>query len=106
MAHNGHGESHAPYEDDIDEDLWRSPSKIDDKSKTRNSEQSDPRCGGSQVQAGKSKNGDAEGKEVALRNELESVRKANEAIEGVIESLAKAQNNMRVSLQVPLPDAS
>ena len=35
-----------------------------------------------------------QGTDQALRQELESVRKVNEAIEGVIESLEKARNNM------------
>jgi DASH complex subunit Duo1 len=35
----------------------------------------------------------------ALRRELHSVRKVNEAIEGAIESLAKARNSMKVSPQ-------
>ena len=106
MAHDGHGESRAPYEDDVDEDLWRSPSEKDHISKASKGEQSDSRAGGSHVHTGKSKYGDAESKEVALRNELESVRKVNEAIEGVTESLNKAKSSMRVSLPVALLDAS
>jgi hypothetical protein len=39
---------------------------------------------------------DADAKESALRQELASVRKVNEAIEGVIYNLEQAQNNMKV----------
>lgn len=38
-----------------------------------------------------------EAREAALRRELESVRNVNKVIEGVVESLQKARNNMDVS---------
>ena len=66
-------------------------------------EQLETGAGGSQIHTGKSKYEDGESKEVALRKELENVRKVNEAIEGVIESLDKAKSSMRVSLQVVCP---
>jgi hypothetical protein len=105
MAHNGHGHGqlHAPNEDDIDDDLWNSPSKRDINSKASTDEQSGSAAGGPQVRTGKSKYEDGESKEAILRNELESVRKVNEAIEGVIESLDKAKSSMRVSLPVFCP---
>jgi hypothetical protein len=40
---------------------------------------------------------DSDAKDIALRQELASVRKVNEAIEGVIHSLQQAQNNMKVN---------
>ena len=103
MAHNGHGESQASNEDDIDEDLWRSASGKGIDSKTSKGKQPDSRDGGSQVHTGKSKYEDGQSKESALRNELESVRKVNEAIEGVIESLDKAKSSMSVGLLVFFP---
>lgn len=39
----------------------------------------------------------AKERDVALRQELENVRKINEVIEGVVESLEKAKSNMDVS---------
>lgn len=39
-----------------------------------------------------------EAREAALRKELESVRNVNKVIEGVVESLQKARNNMDVSI--------
>jgi len=39
-----------------------------------------------------------EGREAALRQELENIRKINEVLEGVHSSLEKAKNNMEVML--------
>ena len=39
-----------------------------------------------------------ETREVALRRELESIRNVNKVIEGVVESLQKAKDNMEVSI--------
>lgn len=46
-----------------------------------------------------------EAREVALRKELESVRNVNKVIEGVVESLQKAKDNMNVrfELRISLP---
>lgn len=41
-----------------------------------------------------------EAREAALRRELESVRNVNKVIEGVVESLQKAKDNMGVSTEV------
>ena|SRR5256885_3357923 len=103
MAHNGHGGSYEPEVGDIDEDLWGSPSEKDVKPKTSKDEPSHLRAGGSQIHTGRSKYEDGESKEVALQTELESVRKVNEAIEGVIASLDKAKSSMKVSLFVFYP---
>lgn len=40
-----------------------------------------------------------EAREAALRKELESVRNVNKVIEGVVESLQKARNNMDVCIK-------
>lgn len=44
----------------------------------------------------------AEEREAALRRELESVRNVNKVIEGVVESLEKAKNNMDVRIIIPI----
>lgn len=41
-----------------------------------------------------------EAREAALRKELESVRNVNRVIEGVVESLEKAKNNMNVGVHL------
>lgn len=46
-----------------------------------------------------------EAREAALRKELESVRNVNKVIEGVVDSLQKAKNNMDVGTRVPLPQS-
>jgi hypothetical protein len=103
MAHNGGGPLYAHNDDDIDEDLWKSPSKKDNNSNASKGEQSGSSATGPQVHTGKTKYDDGESKEATLRNELQSVRKVNEAIEGVIDSLNKAQSSMKVSLPVLCP---
>ena len=103
MAHSGGGPLYAYNEDDIDEDLWKSPSKKDNSSNASKGGQTGSSATGTQVHTGKTKYDDGENKEAALRNELQSVRKVNEAIEGVIDSLNKAQSSMKVSLLVLFP---
>ena len=103
MAYNGAGSLYAHNEDDIDEDLWKSPSKKDSSSNASKGEQSGSSATGPQAHTGKTKYDDGESKEATLRNELQSVRKVNEAIEGVIDSLNKAQSSMKVSLPVLCP---
>jgi hypothetical protein len=103
MAHNGGVPLYAHNEDDIDEDLWKSPSKKENSSNASQGGQSGSNATGTQVHTGKTKYDDGESKEATLRNELQSVRKVNEAIEGVIDSLNKAQSSMKVSLPVLAP---
>jgi hypothetical protein len=103
MAHSSGGPSYAYNEDDIDEDLWKSPSKKDNSSNASKGGQTGSSATGTQVHTGKTKYDDGENKETALRNELQSVRKVNEAIEGVIDNLNKAQSSMKVSLPVLCP---
>ncbi len=76
---------------DIDDDLWGSPSKS------------------KRVPPASQKNGQPHKTEAShekqhvreeeLRQELHTVRKVNEAIEGAIENLAKARNSMKVRHQ-------
>lgn len=74
---------------DMDESLWDSPAK---PAPTTNKQQS-----GNPAQSLKPTHEDQEGRDQALRQELANVRKVNETIEGVIQSLDKAKTNMRVS---------
>lgn len=72
--------------DDVDEDLWGSPTKkpSSPKHKIMHHDSSRPK----QIYE------DTQAKDAALRAELASVRTVNEAIEGVIESLNKAKASM------------
>jgi hypothetical protein len=47
-----------------------------------------------------------EAREVALKRELESVRNVNKVIEGVVESLEKARNNMDVCIGIQHKDVT
>lgn len=53
-------------------------------------------AGGGKTRAKESHYTTEEAREAALRKELESVRNVNRVIEGVVESLQKARNNMDV----------
>jgi hypothetical protein len=97
MAHNSHDQLRAPNTDNTGEDLRRSSSEKDIQSKASKHDQPDSGGGASQLHKEMSKYEDGETKESALRNELENVRKVNDAIEGLIESLNKAKSSMRVS---------
>ncbi len=68
--------------DDLDESLWDSPSK--------------PEGTGKQSNAAKPTYQEQQERDEGLRQELQSVRHVNEAIEGVIQSLRKAKDNMKV----------
>ena len=68
--------------DDIDESLWDSPSK--------------PEAAGKQSNGTKPTYQEQQERDEGLRQELHSVRQVNEAIEGVIQSLRKAKDNMKV----------
>lgn len=71
---------------DVDEDLWTSPKKPQPSSQQTNASSRNREMSYEEKGA----------HEEALRRELESVRKVNEAIEGIIESLDKARNSMKV----------
>jgi hypothetical protein len=72
--------------DDVDEDLWGSPTKKPHSPKQSTIHHDVPRQ--------KPAYSDPQAKDAALRAELASVRSVNEAIEGVIESLTKAKASM------------
>lgn len=83
--------------DEDTEDLWTSPSKRQKKPRSVNDDV-DP---GDMPESSHPRNGETlydqeEAREVALRNELESVRNINQVIEGVVESLERAKGNMEV----------
>jgi hypothetical protein len=74
---------------DVDEDLWGSQSQSGQISPQRNAQSRNK-------ETSYKKHEKHDAREEALRRELQSVRKVNEAIEGAIESLAKARNSMKV----------
>jgi hypothetical protein len=81
--------------DGVDEDLWSSPPKP--------KPQPPPKNAPSRNQG--TPHGEQDVQETALRRELQTVRKVNEALETAIESLSQAQNSMKVrpSLSHPQP---
>ena len=78
-------------DDDIDESLWDSPAKP-----THDQWQS-PKGTAKHPTTAKPTYQEQQAREDSLRQELESVRRVNETIEGVIQSLAKAKDNMKVN---------
>jgi hypothetical protein len=68
--------------DDLDESFWDSPSKPESSSKHAN--------------VAKSTYQEQEERDQTLRQELQSVRQVNEAIENVNRSLLRAKDNMKV----------
>ena len=73
-----------------DESLWDSPVKpSNDSGET-------PRAFVKHTDSAKPTYQEQQEREQSLRRELESVRQVNEAIEGVIQSLNKAKDNMKV----------
>jgi hypothetical protein len=79
---------------DEDEDLWASPSKK--STKPEPSKAQDPVVRSSQSRHNESRYSEEEAREEALQKELRSVRNINQVIEGVIESLDRAKDNMEV----------
>lgn len=71
----------ASHDDDLDESLWESPSRPD-----ANGKQSTTKPTYQEQQQ----------RDEILRQEVQNVRQVNEAIEGVILSLRKAKENMKV----------
>ncbi len=69
--------------DDMDESLWDSPATAHQD-------------GGKLPNTNKSTYQELQEREESLKQELHSVRQVNEAIEGVIQSLGKAKDNMKV----------
>lgn len=80
------------------DDLWSSPLKEQSTSQKRKTGDAGPEAGKSNLRDDRdSRQEKQESKDDALRKELVSVRKVNEAIEGVIQSLDKAKTSMSVS---------
>lgn len=75
------------------EELWNSPSQRRTRSIPQKTPTSNAR---SQNQDAKPSLDQEEARELALRNELQTVRNVNQAIEGVLESLERARGNMEV----------
>ena len=82
--------------DEDTEDLWASPSKVNGNAKA-GSRSYDAELETSHSRNGASSYNEEESRDGALRRELESVRKVNEALEGVLESLDRAKDNMEAS---------
>ncbi|KAK4942059.1 hypothetical protein LTR10_018095 [Elasticomyces elasticus] len=74
---------------DAEENLWDSPVK------PRNDSGETPRAFTKHADAAKPTYQEQQEREQSLRRELESVRQVNQAIEGVIQSLNKARDNMK-----------
>lgn len=71
----------------IDSSVWTSPSQDGRRPKT-------PRT--PRTPTGQDRSPEPEDPEIGLRKELEGVRKINEAIEGLIGTLERANSNMNV----------
>lgn len=82
------------HDEDIDESQWDSPATF-----TRNGGKM-PKTDGKQPNTNKPTYQEQQEREASLRQELQSVRQVNEAIEGVIHSLGKARDNMKVRFHV------
>ncbi|KAK4993129.1 hypothetical protein LTR50_000615 [Elasticomyces elasticus] len=77
------------------EDLFASPEQARGKKKNKGKQNANDAVPAASVSRTAESQYDAEeARESALRNELESVRSINKAIEGVVESLEKAKDNM------------
>lgn len=81
-------------DEELDEDLWASPSRATSKKSSHGAKSSVSGFGSSDSRHEETAFEKEESRTEALRKELESVRKVNSAIEGVIESLTKAKANM------------
>ena len=77
-------------DEDLDESLLDSPARLPPKPNRQQS--------GKTAQAPRPSYEDQQTRDQSLRQELASVRKVNETIEGVIQSLDKAKTNMKVGL--------
>ena len=77
---------HSSDDSDVDEDLWGSPSKP----------KLQPPPANTQSRKLEGSHGKQDAHEEALRKELQSMRKVNDAIEDAIESLAKAKDSIKV----------
>ncbi|KIW10468.1 hypothetical protein PV08_11432 [Exophiala spinifera] len=75
--------------DDVDPSLWDSPVK------SSRDHQDPPKSSSKSAKSTRPTYQEQEERDAALRRELESVRQVNETIEGLIQSLQKAKDNMR-----------
>lgn len=81
------------------EELWNSPSKRGDKTLNRKTTKEDRTTPDFKPSHDRESSYDQEeGRDAALRNELQSVRKINQVIEGLLNSLDSAKGNMEVRL--------
>lgn len=81
--------------DSDDDALFDTPAARKNKKQTQDAE-----ADAGKARAKESHYTTEEAREAALRRELDSIRNVNKVIEGVVESLQKAKNNMEVSLVV------
>lgn len=78
--------------DDVDPSLWDSPVK------SAREQQEAPKSSSKSAKSTRPTHEEQEERENGLRRELESVRQVNETIEGLIQSLGKAKENMQVCI--------
>lgn len=89
--------------DEENEDLWASPSRATNNSSSKSNSKSLDSSNTSASLPGESRYDAEHAREEALQKELESVRRINEVIEGVISSLERAKGNMDVgALESPV----
>jgi hypothetical protein len=83
--------------DSDNDELFDTPAARKTKQKTKQAEDNaEESAAGAKTRTKESHYTTEEAREVALRRELESIRNVNKVIEGVIESLQKAKDNMAV----------
>jgi 3',5'-cyclic AMP phosphodiesterase CpdA len=83
--------------DEDTEELWNSPSQRRTKTPDQKTgKEPNPPSDRSQNRDSETLFDREEAREAALRNELQTVKNVNQAIEGVLESLARARGNMEV----------
>jgi hypothetical protein len=87
---------------DSDEDaLFDTPAARKTKQKTKEAEvKEEDGASNAKTRTKESHYSTEEAREVALRRELDSIRNVNKVIEGVIESLQKAKDNMAVRSRI------
>lgn len=85
--------------DDDSELIFSSPAPAPASSGAKSTEPNKPKYSESRFTT-------EENREAALKQELENVRKINQVIEGVVDSLEKAKSNMDVCFSAPLSGLS
>ena len=84
-----------PPDNELDESLWDTPAKPTHKPVNG------PDGPSKTVGASRPSYEDEEAREAALRQELASVRKVNDAMEDVLQNLERAKTNMKVWMEAP-----